>query len=151
MSISCGKIWYQCICPCALGHHWNCPLLGHLCFTNTSCFQVNIDTKKIQSIWNLFWQFNNNSKRKLNFSGIMELSNIFLISIVCLIHTWRHFLRNSACAKKSIARWSDNDGSIEHRVIVPSPSYCRVIASSTQTRWCNGVFLFLFFVNVNPD
>ena len=70
------------------------------------------------------------------------------------IHNWRHFLRNSACAKKSIARscdyvitmvrWRDTDGAIEHnfsakllshhrhRVIASSPSLCRTIPSSSS-------------------
>ena len=67
-----------------------------------------------------------------------------------------HFLRNSACAKKSITRWfndaikivrwGNTDGAIEHhrlRVIAIALSYYRliVITPSTQTRWCDGTIV----------
>ena len=52
--------WHQNICPCDLGHCWNWPLSGALCFTNTSCI----------SIW-----FANKSLRNPESSTMQEASN----------------------------------------------------------------------------
>ena len=112
------------------------------------------DRKKIESTWNLYNNFTTISKENWCFENKGSNFPLFTLVFFMNIHIWRHFLRNSACAKKSKARWCNDaktmvrwrntNGAIEHlfsailllhhrlRIIAPSLSHCRTIASSSS-------------------
>ena len=94
--------WY--IAP-SLSHHRAIEYFAN------ALFEENGDRITLQSsVVIIYLSISNNNKQgKLMFRD-QKNDPIFLLTLVCLIdiHTWRYFLRNSAYAKKSIARWCED-------------------------------------------